>query len=81
MTKKKLLGGGAIGALAISIAGVVGADIGDDEQLIVNGEIEMIIETAAPEHLEGASTRSTRAGCSGPTRRRPCRRTTSTTRP
>jgi sulfur-oxidizing protein SoxA len=53
MTKKKLLGGGAIGALAISIAGVVGADIGDDEQLIVNGEIEMIIETAAPDHLEG----------------------------
>jgi sulfur-oxidizing protein SoxA len=54
MTKSKLLGGGAIGALAISIAGVVGADIGDDEQLIVNGEIEMIIETAAPEHLQGS---------------------------
>jgi hypothetical protein len=31
MTKKKLLGGGAIGALAIALAGVVGADIGDDE--------------------------------------------------
>jgi sulfur-oxidizing protein SoxA len=43
-------------ALAISIAGVVGADIGDDEQLIVNGEIEMIIETAAPDHLQGSSS-------------------------
>jgi sulfur-oxidizing protein SoxA len=52
MTRNKLLGGGAIGALAIAIAGVVSADIGDDEQLIVNGEIEMIIETAAPEHLQ-----------------------------
>jgi sulfur-oxidizing protein SoxA len=53
MTKKTLLGGGAIGALAISLASVVGADIGDDEQLIVNGEIEMVIETAAPDHLDG----------------------------
>ena len=34
-------------------AASVQADIGDDEQLVVNGEIEMIIETAAPDHLEG----------------------------
>jgi len=53
MTKKHLLCGGALGALAISLASAVGADIGDDEELIVNGEIEMIIETAAPEHLNG----------------------------
>jgi sulfur-oxidizing protein SoxA len=44
MTKRKTAWRRRDLALAISIAGVVGADIGDDEQLIVNGEIEMIIE-------------------------------------
>jgi sulfur-oxidizing protein SoxA len=53
MNKKTLLGGGAIAALAITAAGMVSADIDEDESLIVNGEIEMITETEAPEHLEG----------------------------
>ncbi len=53
MNKKTLLGGGAVAAFAIAAAGVVSADIGDDEHLVVNGEIEMIIETEAPEHLQG----------------------------
>jgi L-cysteine S-thiosulfotransferase len=57
MRNKSLLGSGAIAALAIAFAGAVGADIGDDEELIVNGEIEMIIETDPPEHLEGALSR------------------------
>jgi sulfur-oxidizing protein SoxA len=54
MTNKKLLGGGALGAIAIALSGVVSADIGDDESLIVNGEIEMITEAAAPAHLDGS---------------------------
>jgi sulfur-oxidizing protein SoxA len=53
MNKKTLLGGSAVAAFAIAAAGVVSADIGDDEHLVVNGEIEMIIETEAPEHLQG----------------------------
>ncbi|MGP1358756.1 sulfur oxidation c-type cytochrome SoxA [Roseicyclus sp.] len=57
MRKLNLLGGGALAALAIALAGAVGADIGDDEELIVNGEIEMVIETDPPEHLEGVFSR------------------------
>ena len=51
MNKKTLLGGAT--ALALVLAGSALADIGDDESLVVNGEIEMITETEAPEHLEG----------------------------
>jgi L-cysteine S-thiosulfotransferase len=57
MRKLNLLGGGALAALAIALAGTVAADIGDDEELIVNGEIEMIIETDPPEHLAGVFSR------------------------
>ncbi|MCU4651410.1 sulfur oxidation c-type cytochrome SoxA [Roseibacterium sp. SDUM158016] len=52
MRKTSLFGGAAVAAVAIALAGATSADIGDDEELIVNGEIEMIIETAAPEHLQ-----------------------------
>jgi len=53
MTRTRKLCGGTA-ALAILIAGAATADIGEDESLIVNGEIEMITEAAAPEHLEGS---------------------------
>lgn len=53
MTRKTLLCGGAAAALALTFAGIASADIDEEESLIVNGEIEMITETAAPEHLEG----------------------------
>lgn len=52
-TKKLgLMGGVAVAALGFASLSL--ADIGDDESLVVNGEIEMVIETEAPEHLDGA---------------------------
>ncbi|MFW5655588.1 MAG: sulfur oxidation c-type cytochrome SoxA [Roseicyclus sp.] len=54
MRRTNLLCGGGIAALAISLAGVASADIRTGDTLVINGEIEMITETEAPEHLEGA---------------------------
>ncbi len=50
-----LMGGAAVAALAF--AGTAMADIGDNESLVVNGEIEMVIETDPPEHLQGVFDR------------------------
>ena len=55
ITTKKLLGGVA-GGFVLAAAGATLADIGDDDQLIVNGEIEMVTEAPAPDHIEGLST-------------------------
>lgn len=54
--KKNLLLAGTSAVLAVVVAGTAISDIGDDESLIVNGEIEMIIETEAPDFIEGLDT-------------------------
>lgn len=52
---KTLLRKLALGAAACALAS--GAQAGPDEDnLVVNGEIEMVTETAAPAHLDGIST-------------------------
>jgi len=38
----------------VALAGVASADIGENRNLVVNGEIEMTVEAPAPEHLDGA---------------------------
>jgi sulfur-oxidizing protein SoxA len=54
MRRTNLALGGGIAALAISLAGLAGADIRTGDTLVINGEIEMITETEAPEHLAGS---------------------------
>ena len=54
MRKQSLLCGGTIAAFAIAAAGIAIADIRTGDTLTINGEIEMITETEAPEHLDGA---------------------------
>ena len=52
--KKLLLAGAAV--LALGFGGVSFADIGENRNLVVNGEIEMIVEAPAPDHVEGLDT-------------------------
>jgi sulfur-oxidizing protein SoxA len=47
-----LYGGVAAAAVTISAAGIGLADIGEDESLIINGEIEITLETDPPPFLE-----------------------------
>jgi sulfur-oxidizing protein SoxA len=54
MRFKDLLCGGALAASAVTFAGVASGDIRTGDTLVINGEIEMITETEAPEHLDGA---------------------------
>lgn len=54
--RKQKLWGAVFAAGAVAATGVVWADIGENRSLIVNGEIEMIVEAPAPEHVEGLST-------------------------
>ncbi|MBF9033093.1 sulfur oxidation c-type cytochrome SoxA [Rhodobacterales bacterium HKCCE2091] len=54
-TRTRLIGGTA-GALALAAAGAVLADIGDDDELIINGEIEIVTGAPAPDFVEGLST-------------------------
>lgn len=52
-TKARLLGA-TLAACSLVVAGAAISDIGDENSLIVNGEIEMIVETEAPDFLDGA---------------------------
>lgn len=52
--RKPLLVAGSAAVAAIVVAGAALSDIGDENILIVNGEIEMIVETEAPAFLDGA---------------------------
>jgi len=54
MTRKTLLGGASAAILAVAAAGVGLADIRTGDSLVINGDMEMITEAAAPEHLDGA---------------------------
>lgn len=54
-TKVRLLGA-ALATCSLAVAGVAISDIGDENSLIVNGEIEMIVETEAPDFIEGLDT-------------------------
>lgn len=51
--KKALLAAASIAALALGTSSVL-AD--EDADLIVNGEIEMVVRTSAPEHMENVDT-------------------------
>ena len=53
MTRKTLLGGSAAAILAVAAAGVGFADIRTGAELVINGEIPIVTETAPPPHLEG----------------------------
>ena len=48
--------GSVAGAVALVIAATAAADIGENRDLVVNGEIEMVTEAPAPDHVEGLST-------------------------
>ncbi len=52
--RKPLLLAGTAAVMAVVVAGAAISDIGDENSLIVNGEIEMIVETEAPAFLDGA---------------------------
>ena len=54
MTRKTLLGGTSAAIIAVLAAGVGLADIRTGGELVINGEIPIVTETAAPEHLAGA---------------------------
>lgn len=54
MTRKTLLGGASAAILAVAAAGVGLADIRTGDSLVINGDMEMITEAAAPAHLDGA---------------------------
>ena len=51
--KKRLLKGGIAALAGLALLGPAAAEPVDDT-LVVNGEIEMVTRTAAPDHLEGA---------------------------
>jgi len=51
--KPTLLGKTAIIA-SVALAGAAFADIGENRDLVVNGEIPMVVEAPAPDHLDGA---------------------------
>ena len=53
MTRNMLLGGVSAAGLVALAAGVGLADIRTGDSLVINGEIEIITETAPPEHLAG----------------------------
>lgn len=42
--------------IALGVAGISFADIGENRSLIVNGEIDMIVEAPAPDHIDGLDT-------------------------
>lgn len=53
MKRKALLGGASAAVLAVAVAGVGFADIRTGDSLVINGEIEIVTETAPPAFLEG----------------------------
>jgi L-cysteine S-thiosulfotransferase len=53
MTRKALLGGTSAAIIAVLAAGVGLADIRTGAELVINGEIPIVTETAPPEHLAG----------------------------
>jgi sulfur-oxidizing protein SoxA len=53
MTRHTLLGGASAAVLAVVAAGIGFADVWTDENLILNGEIEIVTSTEPPEFLEG----------------------------
>ena len=53
MTRKALLGGASAAVVAVLAAGVGFADIRTGAELVINGEIPIVTETAPPEHLAG----------------------------
>lgn len=53
MDRYMRLGGVSVAMLAIAAAGAGLADIRTGESLVINGEIEIVTETAPPEFLEG----------------------------
>jgi sulfur-oxidizing protein SoxA len=53
MNKKTLLGGTAAAIVAVVAAGVGFADIRTGDSLVINGEIQIVTETAPPAFLEG----------------------------
>lgn len=53
MTRKALLCGASAAVIAALAAGVGTADIRTGDSLVINGEIEIVTETAPPEHLAG----------------------------
>ncbi|NKX45743.1 sulfur oxidation c-type cytochrome SoxA [Roseicyclus persicicus] len=53
MTRKTLLGGVSAAVVAVAAAGVGLADIRTGDSLVINGEIEIVTETAPPPFLEG----------------------------
>lgn len=53
MTRKALLGGASAAVVAALAAGVGFADIRTGSELVINGEIAIVTETAPPEHLAG----------------------------
>lgn len=56
MTENKKIG--ILSAIALAAAGLAAPSLAqpDEDQLVVNGEIEMITEAAAPDHLENVRT-------------------------
>lgn len=53
MKRHTLLGGASAAILAVGAAGIGLADIRTGAELVINGEIPIVTETAPPEHLEG----------------------------
>ena len=56
MKKATVTGGRLIMAAAVSAFALAAHADPDDDQLVVNGEIEMVTEAAAPEHMENVDT-------------------------
>lgn len=56
MTRMIVMGGRLFTTLAASSVALAAYAGPDEDQLVVNGEIEMVTETAAPEHMENVKT-------------------------